>query len=167
MALFSEHPVRHVLKAILALAAVHVIMKFMPQSIQILHLTQTSVTIIAIAALVFLVVLHHRSESGRVLSQTQEEMIIIAAFGAFWFAFLIAMRTFNQSSVDVNLAHPRNMFSPGARESAAAASGVQANAGGYRGAHDGRYGQPQAGFRNSHPCNPNDAYCVVEEWTFY
>ncbi|KAG1907171.1 uncharacterized protein F5891DRAFT_359787 [Suillus fuscotomentosus] len=84
MALFTDHPVRHVLKGIFALVMGHVIMKFLPHSVQVIHLTQTSVTILAIGALIVLVVKHHRTAGeNRVLSQGQEELILIAAFGAF------------------------------------------------------------------------------------
>ncbi|KAF8138271.1 hypothetical protein EV363DRAFT_518856 [Boletus edulis] len=56
MALFTDHPVRHVIKVIFALAMGHLIMKFLPRSIQVIHLTQTSVTVLAIGALIFFVV---------------------------------------------------------------------------------------------------------------
>ncbi|KAG2348923.1 hypothetical protein BDR05DRAFT_956279 [Suillus weaverae] len=184
MALFTEHPVRHVLKVIFALAMGHMIMKFLPHSIQVVHLTQTSVTILAIGALIVLVVKHHRSTGeNRALSQGQEELILIAAFGAFWFAFLLAMRAWNQGSIDIDLAHPRNMFqsSTGAAQSnvvGAGSRGIGAAAQArppavaserLQGAasYIRQQYKPQAGFRKPHPCDPNDAYCVVEEWTFY
>ncbi|KAG2754774.1 hypothetical protein P692DRAFT_20854082 [Suillus brevipes Sb2] len=187
MALFTDHPVRHVLKGIFALAMGHMIMKFMPHSIQVIHLTQTSVTILAIGALIVLVVKHHRTAhnegENRVLSQGQEELILIAAFGAFWLAFLLAMRAWNQSSVDIDLAHPRNMFqsSTGAAQSnvvGAGSRGVGVETQGrppavvserLQGAasYIRQQYKPQARFRKPYPCDPNDAYCVVEEWTFY
>ncbi|KAG1754055.1 uncharacterized protein EDB91DRAFT_1101382 [Suillus paluster] len=184
MALFTDHPFRHVIKGILALAMGHLIMKMMPHSIQVIHLTQTSVTVLAIGALILLVVKHHRTQGeDRVLSQSQEELILIAALGAFWLAFLLAMRAWNQSSVDIDLAHPRHMFQAstgeaqsnvvgaGSRGGAAAAQGMPPAVSSERLQGAASYirqsYKPQAGFRKPHPCNPNDAYCVVEEWTFY
>ncbi|KAG1806793.1 uncharacterized protein HD556DRAFT_1523126 [Suillus plorans] len=183
MALFTDHPVRHVLKGIFALVMGHVIMKFLPHSVQVIHLTQTSVTILAIGALIVLVVKHHRTGGeNRVLSQGQEELILIAAFGAFWLAFLLAMRAWNQGSVDIDLAHPSHMFqsstgaaqsnvvgadsrgvaAAAARQPAVASERLQGAASYVRQQY-----KPQAGFRKPYPCDPNDAYCVVEEWTFY
>lgn len=127
------------------------------------------------------------------MSQSQEELILIAAFGAFWLgepacfrnviliqrtcmsAFLLAMRAYNQAGVDVDLAHPRHMFQPstgaaqstvvgaGSRGAPAVASEQLKGAASY----SRQSYKPQAGFRKPYPCNPNDAYCVVEEWTFY
>jgi len=174
MALFTEHPFRHVIKAILALVMGHLIMKMMPHSIQVIHLTQTSVTIMAIGALIFLVIKHHHTgEGGRVLSRNQEELVLIVAFGAFWLAFLLAMRAYNQSSIDVDLAHPSHLFSA---SSGTAESNV-VGAGGRRApaARDApsaernaaAYGRPKTGYRKDHPCSPYDEYCVTEEWAFY
>ncbi|KAF9247059.1 hypothetical protein BU15DRAFT_38931 [Melanogaster broomeanus] len=145
---------------------------------EVIHLTQTSVTVLAIGALIFLVVKHHRTEGGRVLSQTQEELILIAAFGAFWLAFLLAMKAFNHSSVDIDLAHPRNLFSAssGTAESNVVGAGgrrapVAYNAppvaGGAAERSAGTYGRPKTGYRKEYPCNPYDEYCVTEEWAFY
>jgi hypothetical protein len=180
MALFTDHPFRHVLKGIFALAMGHVIMKFMPHSIQVIHLTQTSVAMLAIGALIILVVKNHRTQGeNRAFSQGQEELILIAAFGAFWLAFLLAMRAWNQGSIDIDLAHPRQMFqsSTGAAQSnvvGAGSRGVDARPPAVaserlQGAasYSRQQYKPQAGFRKPYPCDPNDAYCVVEEWTFY
>ncbi|KAG1892437.1 hypothetical protein F4604DRAFT_27854 [Suillus subluteus] len=180
MALFTDHPFRHVLKGIFALAMGHMIMKFMPHSIQVIHLTQTSVAMLAIGALIILVVKNHRTGGeNRAFSQGQEELIVIAAFGAFWLAFLLAMRAWNQGSVNIDLAHPSHMFQPStgaaqsnvvgagsrgvdARPPAVASERIQGAASYMRQQY-----KPQAGFRKPYPCDPNDAYCVVEEWTFY
>ncbi|KAH7929461.1 hypothetical protein BV22DRAFT_1002692 [Leucogyrophana mollusca] len=197
MALFTDHPFRHVIKAILALAMGHILMKLMPHSIrkvltqhtiEVVHLTQTSVTVLAIAALIYLVVLHHRSESGRVMSQNQEEMILIGALGAFWFAFLLAMRAFGQTGVDIDFAHPSHLFSAssGTAESSVvgaasrggnaayapplppqAQTGGQASQAGAESYRRVRYGNGQGGGRKPYPCSPYDAYCVIEEWVYY
>ncbi|KAF8845788.1 hypothetical protein BDN67DRAFT_299527 [Paxillus ammoniavirescens] len=178
MALFSEHPFRHVLKVIFALAMGHLIMKMMPHSIQVIHLTQTSVTVLAIGALIYLVIKQNRhTGEGQMLSQNHQELILIGAFGAFWLAFLLAMRAFNQSSVDIDLAHPRQLFSAssgtaesnvvgaGARRAPAAYNAPPAGGASERNA--AAYGRPKTGYRREHPCNPYDEYCVTEEWAFY
>lgn len=139
------------------------------------------------------VIKHHRSE-GQMLSRNQEELILIAAFGAFWLgmlffflniiaygsdrgrwstAFLLAMRAFNQSSVDVDLAHPRNLFSAssGTAESNVVGAGGRRAPAAYNAPSAERnaaaYGRPKTGFRKDYPCNPYDEYCVTEEWAFY
>ncbi|KAI6034128.1 hypothetical protein BKA83DRAFT_4044697 [Pisolithus microcarpus] len=167
MALFWDHPFRNVFKGFLALAMAHIIMKFLPQSMHVVHLTQTSVTILVIVALIFFVVRHHSAE-GRFLTRGQEEMIVIAGLGAFWLAVLLAMRAYNQSSIDVDLAHPRHLFSPstGNAETNVVGAGGRRAPAGYSARE--RYGdRPKTGYRKEYPCNPNDVYCVVEEWAFY
>ncbi|KAF8076403.1 hypothetical protein FPV67DRAFT_1406461, partial [Lyophyllum atratum] len=47
------------------------------------HLTQTTVAILAICSMMFLVTMHHRRD-GQLLTQTQEEMVLICGFGLFW-----------------------------------------------------------------------------------
>ncbi|KAJ7781226.1 hypothetical protein B0H16DRAFT_611751 [Mycena metata] len=58
----------------------------------VFHLTQTSVAILAVSGLIFLITMHHRRE-GHLLTQTQEEMVLIFCFGLFWmsahYAFVI------------------------------------------------------------------------------
>ncbi|KIK97149.1 hypothetical protein PAXRUDRAFT_136878 [Paxillus rubicundulus Ve08.2h10] len=177
MALFTEHPFRHVMKAIFALVVGHVIMKMMPHSIRkaVIHLTQTSVTVLAIGALIFLQ--QNQRAEGQALSQNHQELILIGAFGAFWLAFLLAMRAFNHSSVDIDLAHPTQLFSAssgtaesnvvgaGGRRAPAAYNAPPARAVSERNA--AAYGRPKTGYRREHPCNPYDEYCVTEEWAFY
>lgn len=86
-------------------------------------------------------------------------------------AFLLAMRAFNQSSIDIDLAHPRNMFSPstGNAETNVVGAGGRRAPVAYSPPRE-RYGggdRPKTGYRKEHPCNPNDVYCVTEEWAFY
>ncbi|KAH7887728.1 hypothetical protein F5I97DRAFT_878647 [Phlebopus sp. FC_14] len=126
MSLFTDHPFRHVLKAIVALVMGHMIMRLLPRSIQVVHLTQTSVTVLAIAALIFFV------------------------------------------RIDVDLAHPRHLFSP----SSGTAETNVVGAGGRRApAAYGERNPPsqraKTGYRREHPCKPYDEYCVTEEWAFY
>jgi hypothetical protein len=46
-------------------------------------MTQTSIAMLAIASLMFMITLQHRREA-HLLTQTQEEMALIAGFGLFW-----------------------------------------------------------------------------------
>ncbi|KDQ64513.1 hypothetical protein JAAARDRAFT_28151 [Jaapia argillacea MUCL 33604] len=120
----------------------HMIVYMLPQSLQIFTFTQTSIAILAICSLMVLVVAHHRRH-GEVLSQTQEEMILIGAFGLFWFAILIALRAFRAED--------------GAGTAMARAPSR---------ATGGRQRAPFTGRRRSW-CHPDDMYCVVEEYSYY
>ncbi|KAK0242798.1 hypothetical protein EDD85DRAFT_303274 [Armillaria nabsnona] len=80
--LFRENPVRSTSALVATLAVGWAIPKLL-SSLHAFHLTQTSVAMMAIASLMLLVMLHHRHE-GQLLTQTQEEMILIAGFGLFW-----------------------------------------------------------------------------------
>lgn len=108
---------------------------------------------------------HHRN-GGQVVSQTQEEMILIGAFGLFWLgetpshrdgrtadprgpaaAFLVALRAFRQ----------RNAVVPGyLGETDVAPHQLQAS-----GVHGANKGQ------RAWQCPGDSAYCVVEEWTYF
>jgi len=82
-----------------------------------------------------------------VVSQTQEEMILIGAFGLFWLAFLVALRAFRQ----------RNAVVPGyLGETDVAPHQLQAS-----GVHGVNKGQ------RAWQCPGDSAYCVVEEWTYF
>lgn len=83
------------------------------------------------------------------------------------------MRAFNQSSVDVDFAHPRHLFSAssGTAESNVVGAGGRRAPAAYNAPSAERnaaaYGRPKTGYRKDHPCNPYDEYCVTEEWAFY
>ncbi|KAK0190921.1 hypothetical protein F5146DRAFT_1046321 [Armillaria mellea] len=138
--LFRENPVRSTSALVATLAVGWAITKLL-SSLHAFHLTQTSVAMMAIASLMLLVMLHHRRE-GQLLTHTQEEMILIAGFGLFWVAVLLAWRAFTQASV-----------SPGR----AGTMGVTSS-------------RREAGFTGGalpYPCSADDIYCVVEEWSFF
>jgi len=91
------------------------------------------------------VTVHHRRE-GQLMTQTQEEMVLIAAFGLFWVATLLAWRAFTHRSVDLGRA--------GEVDTPRASAG----------------GQREPGFTGGarpYPCSSDDLYCVVEEYTFF
>ncbi|KAI0939175.1 hypothetical protein AcV5_000666 [Taiwanofungus camphoratus] len=149
--LFRERIARSVTTAALAAFAAHVLIRLIPPSLHTFNLMQSSVAMLALASLSVLVVMHHR-RNGQFLSQTQEEAILIGAFGLFWFALLVAWRAFQQRSMD-----------PASVGETSLASATQSE-------RAGRELTTEPGFtggRRPYPC-PNDAvYCVFEEWSYY
>ncbi|KAI0081815.1 hypothetical protein K474DRAFT_1656216 [Panus rudis PR-1116 ss-1] len=107
---------------------------------------QSSVAILALAAVAVLVVMHHRSE-GRMLTQTQEEMILIGAFGLTWFAILVGVRAYQRVGVDPSLA----MHGKGASSQPNAVSSAVGD----------------DAWKRQYPCDSNSVYCVDEEWSWY
>jgi hypothetical protein len=85
------------------------------------------------------------------------------------------MRAYGQSSIDVDLAHPRHLFSASsgtAESNVVGAGGRRAPAPGAQNAASAErnaaaYGRPKTGYRKDYPCSPYDEYCVTEEWAFY
>jgi len=144
MPLFRDHPIRSTVAVVGALTIGQFLTRSM-SSLHAFHLTQTSVAILAIASLVFLVTMHHRRE-GRLLTQTQEEMVLICGFGLFWIAVLLGWRAMTQRAAD-----------PGRTGEISLSS-----------ASTGRAREPGfGGGIRPYPCTSDDLYCVVEDWTFY
>ncbi|KAL4262055.1 hypothetical protein AB1N83_006769 [Pleurotus pulmonarius] len=144
MPLFTDRPLRSTAGVAAALTVAYVISS-MTSSMQAFHLTQTSVAILAISSLLFLVTMHHRRE-GHLLTQSQEEMVLIGGFGLFFMAAMLAWRGSQTRSI-----------APGA----AGEIGLSAASGSSR---------RDPGFTSGarpYPCSPDDVYCVVEEWTFW
>ncbi|CAL1700587.1 unnamed protein product [Somion occarium] len=127
-----------------ALAA-HLLTWILPDTLHVFTTMQSSVAILALASLAVLVVTHHRREAN-LLTQTQEEMILIAAFGFAWFAILVGIRAFRRLGADPG---------PAAHTNAAHASGSDVGAKG------------GSGWRKSYPCDSDSLYCIEEEWTWY
>ncbi|KAF9464604.1 hypothetical protein BDZ94DRAFT_1161622 [Collybia nuda] len=143
MPLFRDHPVRSTIAVAIAMSVGHFITGLLT-SVHAFHLTQTSVAILAISSLMFLVTMHHRRD-GQMLTRTQEEMVLICGFGLFWMAALLAWRALSQSSMD-----------PGK----AGELGFATESGSYR--------EPGfTGGRRPYPCSSDDLYCVVEDYTFF
>ncbi len=109
---------------------------------------------------------HHR-RSGSFLSQTQEEVVLIAAFGLMWFgtqpcplarthipyrahvtAVLLGWRAFQQRGIDPGEAANTDM---------ASATGRTSN----------RYNEGFTPGKRPYPCRSDSVYCVVEEWTYW
>lgn len=150
MPLFQERMVRSITSAALAAFAAHVLSQLLPHSIHTFNLVQTSVIVLALASLSLLVVMHHRRNGG-FLTRTQEEMILIGAFGLFWFAVLVAWRARSQRTAN-----------PGAAGGAALASATQAG----HGSAGRAVGHGLTEGRRPYPCSTDAVYCVVEEWTW-
>jgi len=140
MPLFRENPVRSTAAAIIGLVISYFITSYM-SSPHAIHLTQTTVAILAISALMFLVTMHHRRE-GHLLTQQQEEMVLIVGFALFWMAALLAWRALSQNS--------------GLGDGPAAGSHGVGNAMG----RGGR--RPSSGH-----CGKDDIYCIIEEYYYY
>ncbi|KAJ7638826.1 hypothetical protein FB45DRAFT_903963 [Roridomyces roridus] len=106
-----------------------------------------SVAILAVGGLIYLIAMHHRRDGG-LLSQNQEETILIVGFGLFWMAVLLGWQALKAgSSTEVPI---RGL------------EGVPAGTQGVR--RERPVGLPRP--VRPYPCSYDDAYCVVEEYTF-
>ncbi|KAJ6539361.1 hypothetical protein B0H19DRAFT_1178656 [Mycena capillaripes] len=142
MALFRDHPIRSVASVATALFIAHVLSIFV-SFFHVFHLTQASVAILAVSGLIFLITMHHRRE-GHLLTQTQEEMVLIFCFGLFWMSVLLGWHALRALGRNPELAGGTNAGVAVRRESQ----------------------RPVAGVR-PYPCSIDDAYCIVEEYTFF
>ncbi|PIL37186.1 hypothetical protein GSI_00878 [Ganoderma sinense ZZ0214-1] len=153
MPLFEGNAMRSTLYAGGAAVVAHLVMMLVPSSVQTYSLMQTAVAILAIASLAVMVLTHHR-RSGSFLSQTQEEMVLIAAFGLLWFevgriaAVLLGWRAFQQRGINPGEA---------ANTDLASATGRTSN----------RYSEGFTPGKRPYPCRSDSVYCVVEEWTYW
>jgi len=122
---------------------------FVPNSWHAMGLAQTSVAFMAMSSVLVMVVLRQKRDV-RILSQTQEELLLIAALGLFWLATLVGFR-----------AYGRRLISP------ARAGEVDLA---FATAYAGIRGSREPGFtagRRPYPCSGDDIDCIVEEWTFF
>ncbi|KAJ7890787.1 hypothetical protein B0H13DRAFT_1626114 [Mycena leptocephala] len=150
MALFRDHPIRSVASGepivAAALFIAHVVSLFV-SFFHVFHLTQTSVAILAVSGLIFLITMHHRRE-GHLLTQTQEEMVLIFCFGLFWMSMLLGWRALRGQGGNPRLAGGTNTRAP--------VINVRRDT-----------QRPPAGIIQPYPCSIDDAYCIVEEYTFF
>ncbi|KAJ7368317.1 hypothetical protein DFH08DRAFT_831077 [Mycena albidolilacea] len=154
MALFQDRPVRATVSVIVVLFVAHVVSLFVSH-FHAFHLTQTSVAILAVSGLIFLITMHHRRE-GHLLTQTQEEMVLIFCFGLFWMSVLLGWHSLKAQGQGANswLA-----AGGGADDATMPVVDVRTRR------MEGIAGQGQ-GVR-PYPCAIDDAYCIVEEYTFF
>ncbi|KAI0796633.1 hypothetical protein C8Q75DRAFT_741781 [Abortiporus biennis] len=134
----------------------------LPSGIHIFSLMQSTVAVLAIASLAILVVMHHRRDA-HLLTQTQEEAILIGAFGLFWFAILVGIRAMNQTP-DMSLYAGGHGSNSVAGSNAIAETASRSVGGGVPG-REGRNGAKVPG-RRAYPCDKDSVYCVVEEWYY-
>ncbi|KAG8821708.1 Hsp90 cochaperone [Serendipita sp. 399] len=66
-----------------------------PQSAFSRIVAEMAVAFVSLTALTLFIIAHHRRGKGRVMNQTQEEVVLIGIFALFWFAFLIGLRAWN------------------------------------------------------------------------
>ncbi|KAI0320828.1 hypothetical protein OF83DRAFT_487316 [Amylostereum chailletii] len=144
MSLFAENPRRNVAYGIGAVLVAHAFMRVIPHTLHAYTLTQTSVAVLAMSSLMVFIVAHHR-RSGNVLTIAQEELIIVSALGFFWLAMLVAWRAIRQGGSG----------GPGEIDLASATRRTSARQTGFAGSNRGW------------PCSGDDAYCIVEEWSFF
>ncbi|KAJ7180103.1 hypothetical protein C8R43DRAFT_870767 [Mycena crocata] len=145
MALFRDHPIRSVAAVATALFIAHVVSLFV-SFFHVFHLTQTSVAILAVSAVIYLITMHHRRE-GHLLTQTQEEMVLVFCFGLFWFAVLLGWRALRvQGSHVESSASGETRVAPVKRE---------------------RQAPGMTGQVRPYPCSIDDVYCIVEDYSFF
>jgi len=146
MSLFTGNLRRSVGAGVASVITGTLLMWTLPSDMRAYTLAQTSVAILAIGSLMVFTVAHHR-RNGQVFTQDQEEMILIGAFGFFWFAFLVAWRAIRQRRNFEGEMGMGGVASPPRRQ-------------------PGFTGNPSRGGYKPWPCSRYDVDCVVEEW-FY
>ncbi|KAI0045292.1 hypothetical protein FA95DRAFT_1468584, partial [Auriscalpium vulgare] len=109
--------------------------------------TQAAVALLATASLMIYIVSHYR-RIGPVLTDSQEELILVSAFGLFWLALLVAWRAVRQGS-------------PLAYGHVGDIGGVSTAA------SPPRRDTGFTGKGGPWPCSSDDVICVVEEWSFF
>ncbi|EMD40698.1 hypothetical protein CERSUDRAFT_91436 [Gelatoporia subvermispora B] len=133
----------------LIICAIHFTLRYLPDSIYTFNIMQTSVAMLALASLSFLVLTHHK-RNGLYLTSEQEEWIFIGAFGLFWLATIVAWRAWNRA--------PAEVISATMTDAATVAGAAPAKAVARPGIADRR---------KQWPCSSDAVYCVVEEWSYY
>ncbi|KAJ3828591.1 hypothetical protein F5880DRAFT_856118 [Lentinula raphanica] len=136
MPLFQDHPLRSAGFAI-ALAVGHMFTKFLNSSYAF-HLTQTSVAILGISGLMFLIAMNHRrgEERPNPMSQMQEEIVLIVGFGLLWVVISLGWKAMTGSGLESEHSLP------------------------------GRSGAASRGER-PYPCSDSDILCIIEEYSYF
>ncbi|KAJ7507827.1 hypothetical protein B0H11DRAFT_1705179 [Mycena galericulata] len=150
MALFRDHPIRSIASVAAALFIAHVVSLFV-SLFHVFHLTQTSVAILAASGDPGREITMHHRRDGHLLTQTQEEMVLIFSFGLFWMAVLLGWRALRAEGPG------GSPSSSGGLEGVNAGSGAQA----------ARRERPVTAQVRPYPCSIDDAYCIVEDYTFF
>ncbi|CAA7259779.1 unnamed protein product [Cyclocybe aegerita] len=135
MTLFSN-PIRSAAIAAAVVSVAHFSTKLLT-SLYAFQLTQTSIAILSISALLFMIMMHHKSE-GQMLTRSQEEMAVIGLFALFWVVFLVGYKSMQS------------------RQGGSTSSG--------KGGATADLGIPQA---SKDPCAGDNVYCIYEEYTYW
>jgi len=102
--LFRNNPLRWAAIAVVVVSIAHYGTRLMssPNGFQ---LTQTSIAVLSISALLFMIMMHHTMD-GHLMTQSQEEMALIGIFALLWIVLLVAWKFFTtkQSGVSTDLA---------------------------------------------------------------
>ncbi|KAF9568887.1 hypothetical protein CPC08DRAFT_702004 [Agrocybe pediades] len=142
MTLFRNNPIRSAATAAVVVSVAHFSTRFL-SSLHAFQLTQTSIAILSIAALLFMIMMHHRMD-GQMLTRSQEEMATIGIFALFWIVVLVSYRSFAGQSGGKSVA---DLVVPKASQDTKSASGSY------------NYWED--------PCSRGDTYCVYEEYTYF
>jgi len=103
MTLFRNNPLRWAVTAVVVVSIAHYGTKLV-SSLRAFQLTQTTIAILSILALLFMIMMHHRMD-GQLMTHSQEEMALIGIFALFWIVLLVAWKFFpnkhNNASTDL------------------------------------------------------------------
>ncbi|KAJ4478094.1 hypothetical protein J3R30DRAFT_2858897 [Lentinula aciculospora] len=140
MPLFQDHPIRSAVCVAIAIALGHMLTKLLT-SLYAFHLTQTSVAILGISGLMFLIAMNHRRGEGQhnLMTQMQEEMVLIVGFGLLWIVVSLGWRAITGRGIESG-------------SSVLGRSDISSRGGG-----DERL----------HSCSDNDILCIIEEYQYY
>jgi len=104
MTLFRNNPLRWAATAVVVVSIAHYGTKLV-SSLRAFQFTQTTIAILSISALLFMIMMHHRMD-GQLMTHSQEEMALIGIFALFWIVLLVAWKFFTNkhSSASTDLA---------------------------------------------------------------
>jgi len=149
MALFTDNRIRSAATVAMVLCIAHVASLFI-SFFHIFHLTQAALSILAVGGLMYLLTMHHRLD-WQLLTQTQEETLLIFCFGMFWMSVLLAWRALRaQGGSGAGVPDGSAEIYEARRQGAVRGAGMDSS----------RQMRP-------YPCSIDDAYCIVEEYTFF
>jgi len=92
MTLFNQNPIRSAATAAIVVSIAHFGTKIL-SSPHAFQLTQTSIALLSISALLFVIMMHHRMQ-GQMMSQAQEEMAVIGIVALLWVVFLLGYKSY-------------------------------------------------------------------------
>jgi len=136
MTLFNQNPIRSAATAAVVVCMAH-FGTMVLSSLHAFQLTQTSIAILSISALLFMIMMHHRME-GQLMSQSQEEMAVITIFALLWVVFLVGYKSYTTKQGGGNIS---------------TSSGVP------------QVSQERPAWQD--PCLGEGVYCIYEEYSYF